>query len=275
MDDICLVCKKSAEVSCTCDKSLRFCSKDYFFYRKEIKGDHHPIDLAWRSNSILLKNFTKMIINTTEKRSNENNYNSIKFSKNVLELKSQLKSKFNLFLEGHTDYVTCVIVTKDNKYIISGSDDRTIRIWNLLEQRQEGVLEGHFAEVLSVAVTSDNKYVISGSDDNTIRIWNLLERRQETILQGHVNFVNSVAVTSNNKYAVSGSGDKTIRIWNLLDKKQESVLEGHSGDVSSVAITTDDKYIVSGSDDKSIRIWNFLKKSNFLRYCFSVCADCS
>ena len=73
-------------------------------------------------------------------------------------------------MKGHTNYVRTVAVTRDNKYIISGSEDKTIRIWNLLEKRQETVLQGHLNGVDSVAVTSDNKYIVSGSFDNTIRI---------------------------------------------------------------------------------------------------------
>ena len=45
MEDICLECKNLAEVSCSCDNSLRFCSKDYLFIHKPTKGVHEPIEL--------------------------------------------------------------------------------------------------------------------------------------------------------------------------------------------------------------------------------------
>ena len=73
-------------------------------------------------------------------------------------------------LEGHLDRVNCVAVTSDNKYIISGSNDRTIRIWNLLEKKQETLSVENCGYVLTVALTRDNKFIISGSADNTIRI---------------------------------------------------------------------------------------------------------
>ena len=66
-------------------------------------------------------------------------------------------------LEGHNETVRSVAITSDNKYIISGSKDCTIRIWNLLEKRQETVLKEHTSYVKSIAVTSDSKYIISGS----------------------------------------------------------------------------------------------------------------
>ena len=68
--------------------------------------------------------------------------------------------------------VNSLVLTADNKYIVSGSSDKTIRILNFLEKTQETVLEGHLDSVKFVAVTRNNKYIVSGSDDRTIRIWN-------------------------------------------------------------------------------------------------------
>ena len=86
-------------------------------------------------------------------------------------------------MKGHTAVVTSVVVTKDNKYVISGSWDNTIRIWNFRKYTRN-VLQGN-TSVFSLAVTSDNKYIISGSYDKTIKLWNFLEKRQETVLQGY------------------------------------------------------------------------------------------
>ena len=47
----------------------------------------------------------------------------------------ELERNYQLFLEGHKSSITSIVITSDDKYIISGSDDRTIRIWNLLEKR--------------------------------------------------------------------------------------------------------------------------------------------
>ena len=70
-------------------------------------------------------------------------------------------------------------MTSDNKFIVSGSEDTTVRIWNLLQKSQEAVLEGHTSDVLTVTVTSDDKFIISCSVDKSIRIWNFLKKRQE------------------------------------------------------------------------------------------------
>ena len=58
----------------------------------------------------------------------------------------KLERDCKLFLEGHNDIITSIALTSDNKYIISGGHDCTIRIWNFLEERQETVLEGIMSE---------------------------------------------------------------------------------------------------------------------------------
>ena len=83
-------------------------------------------------------------------------------------------------MEGNTDSIKCVAVTSDYKYFVSGSVDKTIRVWNLLKKRQTNVLKGHLNEVTTLAVTCNNKYIISGSLDNTIRIWYISKKKQKS-----------------------------------------------------------------------------------------------
>ena len=133
---------------------------------------------------------------------------------------------------GHFSYVNSVAITSDHKYIISGSDDKTVRIWNLVENKQEAVLEGHTDSVYSVAVTSDNKYIISGSDDETVRVWNLLEKKLEAVLLENENDFSSV------------------RPFNLLEKKEDAVVQGYLDTIWNVAVTSDKNYFISALIDK-------------------------
>ena len=73
-------------------------------------------------------------------------------------------------MQGHLYGVNTLTVSSDNKYIISGSNDRTIRIWNFLEKKQEIVLDKLLSWLRSLAITKNNKYFISGFDDNKIRV---------------------------------------------------------------------------------------------------------
>ena len=94
-----------------------------------------------------------------------------------------LGDHYKLFIPMHpSPTTTCIVITDDEKYIISGSDDKKVRVWNILQKRLKIIFEGHTARVLSVAISNDRKYIVSGSEDKTIRIWNFLQKKQETIL---------------------------------------------------------------------------------------------
>ena len=73
-------------------------------------------------------------------------------------------------MKGHTDAVVSVAVTPDGHHIISGSDDKTIRVWDLASGTEIKKLEGHTNRVYSVAVTPDGRHIVSGSNDKTILV---------------------------------------------------------------------------------------------------------
>ena len=88
----------------------------------------------------------------------------------VAAMEHMLAKDYCLYLTGHTLAITTVALTCDNKYIVTGSMDRTIRIWNIEEKTLDAVLEGHTKSVTAVSITSDNKYIVSISLDMTMRI---------------------------------------------------------------------------------------------------------
>ncbi|KAF8578326.1 WD40 repeat-like protein [Ramaria rubella] len=162
-------------------------------------------------------------------------------------------------LEGHSVGVTSVAFSSDGKYIVSGSWDTTVRVWDTETGQAVSVpFEGHSSWVTSVAFSPDGKHIASGSDDKTIRVWDA-ETGQAVgaSFDGHSGTVTSVAFSPNGKHIISGSWDTTICIWDVETGQAVSApFEGHSGWVTSVAFSPDGKYIVSGSDDETLRVWD-------------------
>jgi len=185
-----------------------------------------------------------------------------KATKNILLLQKIRRRVYDPFpsllntLEGHTDVVDSVEITYDGNIGVSGSWDKTLRLWNLDSGVCLNILEGHLWEPTSVVITPDGKRIISGSRDHTLRLWDLESGASLKVLMGHTNIVESVAITPDGKRVVSGSQDNTIRLWDLENGNCIKVLEGHSSNVFSVAFTTDIKIVVSGSWDNTIRLWD-------------------
>ena len=73
--------------------------------------------------------------------------------------------------KGHVSHVFSVAISPDEKKVISGSDDGTVRLWDVKTGKQVMCLEGHTGGVRAVAYSPDGKRVVSGSDDTTVRIW--------------------------------------------------------------------------------------------------------
>src|SRR5207244_2179047 len=76
-------------------------------------------------------------------------------------------------LTGHKNAVSSVILSADGQTLISGSDDQTIKVWNLSTGKLQRTLTGHTGLVFSVALSADGQTLISGSRDQTIKVWKL------------------------------------------------------------------------------------------------------
>jgi WD40 repeat protein len=123
-------------------------------------------------------------------------------------------------LNGHTGGVNGVAFSQDGRRVVSGSEDNTLRIWNVETGEEEKKLEGHSHYVTSVAFSQDGRRVVSGSEDKTVRIWNVETGEEEKKLEGHSDDVTSVAFSQDGRRVVSRSDDKTVRIWNMQMEKE-------------------------------------------------------
>ena len=159
-------------------------------------------------------------------------------------------------ITGHEDLVTSVAVSPDGKTIVSGSVDRTVRVWDAQTGAPLRTLQGHEYSVTSVAVSPDGKTIVSGSLDNTLRVWDAQIGAPLRTLRGHEDSVTSVAVSPDGMTIVSGSLDNTLGVWDAQTGAPLRTLQGHEDSVTSVAVSPDGKTIVSGSWDKSMRAWD-------------------
>jgi len=157
---------------------------------------------------------------------------------------------------GHSDSVKALAVTPNGKQVISGSFDKTIKVWSLKTGAEIHTLRGHSDSVTAIAVTPDGKQVISGSSDKTIKVWSLKTGAEIHTLRGHSDSVTAVAVTPDGKQVISGSSDKTIKVWSLATGSEIYTVGIYSKFVSALAITPNGKQVISGSFDKTIKIWS-------------------
>jgi len=160
----------------------------------------------------------------------------------------------------HTAPINKVTITPDNKFIISCSDDKSIKVFNFDTRQQVRHLKNaHDDEILSVAVTPNNKFIVSASHDLSIKIFDIENANLvHTFRYAHNNPVLTLSISPDSRFIASSSSDKAIKIFDIETKHLvHHFQDAHNNWIWALAFSPDMKFIVSGSADGSIVVHDF------------------
>ncbi|MGB3493050.1 MAG: NB-ARC domain-containing protein [Elainellaceae cyanobacterium] len=145
--------------------------------------------------------------------------------------------------------------------VISGSHDRTVKVWDMTSKAALLTPEGHSSTVCSVSISADGSRAISGSNDSTIKVWDVTSGAVLRTLESHRDAVVSVSISADGSRAISGSNDSTIKVWDVTSGAVLRTLESHRDAVASVSISADGSRAISGSNDDTIKVWNVTSRA--------------
>ncbi|KAL8918804.1 MAG: hypothetical protein Q9208_007142 [Pyrenodesmia sp. 3 TL-2023] len=187
-------------------------------------------------------------------------------------------------LSGHTDDVTAVKFFNPAEewpnLLVSGSVDRTIRLWQIDPMSYDacstvGVLEGHASSVNCIDILHERQVLASGSADATIKIWqvNFVNHQWDTRLLQTIHTkpkclpltIALSALGAGDLFLAAAGTKADIYVYAGCkgSVKHQATLSGHEGWIRSLAITAGhdqqggDLLLASGSQDKYIRLWRF------------------
>ena len=205
-------------------------------------------------------------------------------------------------LTGHTDYIRSVGFHNESPWILSASDDQTIRIWNWQSRQCLSILTGHNHYVMSAAFSPLGDMIASCSLDQTIRIWDIsgLLRKSSAssggvprgsspssspsssypdlfapneivvkhIIEGHERGINFISWHPSGQMLLSASDDRLVKVWQLdaFRAWEVDTYSGHFNNVSSAIFAYHGDIIISNSEDRTLRVWDTHSKNCILNF---------
>lgn len=160
-------------------------------------------------------------------------------------------------INGHTGWVRCVSVDPvDNEWFATGSNDTTIKIWDLASGKLKLTLAGHIMTVRDLAISKIHPYMFSASEDKLVKCWDLERNKSIKDFHGHLSGVHTVDVHPTVNIIASAGRDAVVRIWDIRTRLPVMTLSGHKGPISKVKCFPVDPQIVSCSSDNTVRLWD-------------------
>ncbi|AFZ21800.1 serine/threonine-protein kinase [Allocoleopsis franciscana] len=164
-------------------------------------------------------------------------------------------------LPGDSNSFSPVAISPDGKTLASGSEDGTIKLWDLQTGKLRNTLkrppssDKRSKAVRAIAFSPDGKSLASGGEDNGIKVWNLDTKTLLHTLSEKSYWISALAISPDSQTLVGGNADGYITIGNLRTGELQNFFAGHSIIVNSLAISPDGQTAVSGSDDNTIKVW--------------------
>src|ERR687886_561652 len=151
--------------------------------------------------------------------------------------------------------VSSVCLSEDSQFALSGSNDDTLKLWEVATGHCLRTFEGHTSSVNSVYLSADSRIALSGSSDRTLKLWEVATGRCLRTFTGHTDWVFSVCLSADGRLALSGSYDRTLKLWEVATGRCLRTLAEHTSPVYSVYLSTDGRLALSGSHDHTLKLW--------------------
>ena len=164
----------------------------------------------------------------------------------------------NATFTGHTWFVSSVGLSTDYSFALSGSWDKTLKLWEVTTGRCMRTFEGNIGSVYSVYLSTNNQFALLGSWDKTLKLWEVATGQCLRTFEGHTGSVSSVCLSADERFALSGSRDKTLKLWEVATGLCLRTFEGHTDTVNSICLSADSRFALSGSRDKTLKLWVLL-----------------
>ncbi|XP_071953424.1 NACHT and WD repeat domain-containing protein 2-like [Antedon mediterranea] len=152
----------------------------------------------------------------------------------------------------HDGEVTCIAISKENSFAVTGGTDCTLKLWNLESNTMFQTLDEHLESITCVAISDDCNYVVSGSEDKTVKIWHIVKQKYTVNFTEHENTISSVMIATDNQRILSADVGNRLKLW---EAESSQVLMSYVGPSELVTLTPDNQFAISGDGNELMKIW--------------------
>lgn len=152
--------------------------------------------------------------------------------------------------------VNCVAFDPSGGMLASGSDDNTVKLWDVTTGKLLRSLIGHQDAVKCLAFDPIRKLLVSGSEDGTAMVWDSNNGELLKTIDVCDNVVYSVAFDPQGPTLACGSSESSVKLWDLTRDRGPNIFHGHRGSVYSVGFDSQGTMLVSGGNDCTVKMWH-------------------
>jgi WD40 repeat protein len=150
---------------------------------------------------------------------------------------------------------TAMAVSPNGGYVVSGSRDGVLSVWDVTTSKELRRLMGHSGAILAVGLSPDGRWIASGGEDASLRLWSISGISELRRIRAD-GAVTALAYSPNGRHLVSGDRAGTVRLWSAADGTLITRFAGHPASVRAVAFSMEGRYVLSGGADGMVRIWD-------------------
>eukprot|EP00026_Physarum_polycephalum_P004444 Phypoly_transcript_04463.p1 GENE.Phypoly_transcript_04463~~Phypoly_transcript_04463.p1 ORF type:complete len:668 (+),score=124.44 Phypoly_transcript_04463:86-2005(+) len=169
------------------------------------------------------------------------------------------------YLIGHSGPVFGCSLSPDSQFLLSCSEDTTVRLWSMETGSNVVCYKSHNYPVWDVSFSPLGYYFATASHDRTARVWATAHITPLRILAGHLADVTCVKFHPNINYVATGSADKSLRLWEVHTGKCVRIFTGHHATINSLSFSPDGRLLASAGDDRTIHIWDLATSRRLAR----------
>ncbi|KAJ6659323.1 hypothetical protein lerEdw1_019194 [Lerista edwardsae] len=169
----------------------------------------------------------------------------------------------------HQGGINWLSLSPDGRWLLTGSEDGTARLWSTADSQCRGHFQGHESYITFCHL--ENEAAFTCSADHTIRKWDMMTGQCLAVYRGHTSIVNRILVCKG--YLFSGSYDRTARCWSVAKEKPIREFRGHRNCVLTLALYSSEDlledseedeleeetfsrdFLVTGSTDGTVKVW--------------------